>query len=268
MESKIQFISFDIDVVKQVPNLYKTDRDNNAFILVYSISDKWSFQVAIDLLKYIMVNEKKTQPIILVGNKSDLVRKRAITREDGRGLAMKYGCKFVETSVAINDKVDDLLAGILKQIRLSEPSIQIVETNDYIITPVVKNSRNFSETDLYNTEDKKSSKFSFKTNTLRRFLKRQKNFKDELEKRNFGLKTLNNQNNNQLSSNSTSRVNTLTYNNNQNKINNNNGSNFSFFQKIFKLFKKKQPSNQSNLQSVENLFSPSLQIIRHKRIEK
>jgi hypothetical protein len=221
-----------------------------------------------------MVNEKKTQPIILVGNKSDLVRKRAITREDGRGLAIKYGCKFVETSVAINDKVDDLLAGILKQIRLSEPSNHIVETNDYIITPVVnKNNRNLSETDLYNIDSKKSSKsnnqFSFKTNTLRRFLMKQKNFKDELDKRTIGLKTLNNQNNNyQLSTNSTSRVNTLTCNNNQNKISSNNTGNFSFFQKIFKLFKKKQPNNQSNLQSVENLFSPSLQIIRHKRIEK
>ena len=31
---------------------------------------------------------------------------------------MRYSCKFIETSAAINDKVDDLLAGILKQIRL------------------------------------------------------------------------------------------------------------------------------------------------------
>ena len=37
-----------------------------------------------------------------------------------RHAAFKYNCKFVETSAAINDKVDDLLAGTLKQIRLSE----------------------------------------------------------------------------------------------------------------------------------------------------
>jgi GTPase SAR1 family protein len=81
IESRIQFISFDIDGVKQVSNLYKTDKENNAFIIVYSISDKLSFQVAIDIFKYIMINEKKAQPIILVGNKSDLVRKRAVSRE-------------------------------------------------------------------------------------------------------------------------------------------------------------------------------------------
>jgi hypothetical protein len=37
-----------------------------------------------------------------------------------RHAALRYDCKLVETSAAINDKVDDLLAGTLKQIRLSE----------------------------------------------------------------------------------------------------------------------------------------------------
>lgn len=37
-----------------------------------------------------------------------------------RHAALKYDCKFVETSAAINDKVDDLLAGTLKQIRINE----------------------------------------------------------------------------------------------------------------------------------------------------
>lgn len=218
-----------------------------------------------------MVNEKKTQPIILVGNKSDLVRKRAISSEEGRNLAIKYGCKFVETSVAINDKVDDLLAGILKQIRLSEPSpVQIGQENsDYIVTPMQSNPNSkigkYSDSDLYDKDkSSKNSQFSFKTNTLRRFLKKQKNFKEELDRRNIGLKTLNYQNRElNSSSNSASRVNTLTYSNN----NGFNGSNFSFLQKLFKIFKKK-PNNQSYSQSVENLFSPSLQIMRHKRIEK
>lgn len=92
----------------------------DAYIVVYSITDKNSFDIAIDILKSIRISEVKNHPVILVGNKSDLVRKRSLSREDGRTLALRYTCKFVETSVAINDKVDDLLAGILKQIRLSE----------------------------------------------------------------------------------------------------------------------------------------------------
>ena len=37
-----------------------------------------------------------------------------------RHAAFRHDCKFVETSAAINDKVDDLLAGTLKQIRINE----------------------------------------------------------------------------------------------------------------------------------------------------
>ncbi len=57
--------------------------------MVYSITDRQSFQTAIQLIKNIRDNElinnqspiKRHIPIILVGNKSDLVRKRSVTRE-------------------------------------------------------------------------------------------------------------------------------------------------------------------------------------------
>ncbi len=37
---------------------------------------------------------------------------------EGRSAAKTYDCKFIEVSAAIDHKVDDLLVGILKQIRL------------------------------------------------------------------------------------------------------------------------------------------------------
>ena len=117
-------------------------------MVVYSIADRNSFLTATHLIKSVRETElahnqsliKRHAPIILVGNKSDLVRKRAITKESTSGTrrhfprdnplslsrlvarhaALKYDCKFVETSAAINDKVDDLLAGTLKQIRIHE----------------------------------------------------------------------------------------------------------------------------------------------------
>ena len=62
-------------------SVFEITKDNDAFIIVYSISDKSSFQVAIEILKSIRTSEAKNQPVILVGNKSDLVRKRSISRE-------------------------------------------------------------------------------------------------------------------------------------------------------------------------------------------
>lgn len=61
----------------------------DAYVVVYSITDRQSFQTAIQLIKNIREKElvdnetsvKRYIPIILVGNKSDLVRKRAVTKE-------------------------------------------------------------------------------------------------------------------------------------------------------------------------------------------
>ena len=63
-----------------VISLSEITKDNDAFIVVYSITDKTSFQTAIDLLKSVRMSENN-RPMILVGNKSDLVRKRAVNRE-------------------------------------------------------------------------------------------------------------------------------------------------------------------------------------------
>lgn len=37
---------------------------------------------------------------------------------EGKALATSYDCKFIETSVGINHNVDELLVGLLSQIRL------------------------------------------------------------------------------------------------------------------------------------------------------
>lgn len=37
---------------------------------------------------------------------------------EGKAMATAYDCKFIETSVGINHNVDELLVGLLSQIRL------------------------------------------------------------------------------------------------------------------------------------------------------
>lgn len=39
---------------------------------------------------------------------------------EGKNLAIAYDCKFIETSVGINHNVDELLVGLLTQIRLKQ----------------------------------------------------------------------------------------------------------------------------------------------------
>ena len=43
-----------------------------------------------------------------------------LSTTEGKKLAMSFGAKFIETSAGIQHNVDELLVGVLKQIRLRE----------------------------------------------------------------------------------------------------------------------------------------------------
>lgn len=90
----------------------------DAFIIVYSVQDIHSFNYAKHKLHTLRHNLETDRVCILVANKVDLVRKRRVTTDDGRAVAQKYTCKYIETSAGLNLKVDDLLVGIVRQIKL------------------------------------------------------------------------------------------------------------------------------------------------------
>ncbi|KAL7640722.1 UNVERIFIED_CONTAM: hypothetical protein RMT77_008997 [Armadillidium vulgare] len=103
----------------------------NGWLVVYSVTDKASFQrAADDLSKLQSSNILKGRAAILVGNKCELVRSRSVSYEDGRDLAISYGAKFMEISVGMNHKCDDLLVGILHQLRLKDEASKSESTSE------------------------------------------------------------------------------------------------------------------------------------------
>lgn len=90
-------------------------------VVVFSVVDKGSFRVAEEIINYLwQENYTKDKAVILVGNKADLARARLITSQEGKTLAASRDAKFIETSSGIQHNVDELLVGILKQMRLKE----------------------------------------------------------------------------------------------------------------------------------------------------
>ncbi|OXA40452.1 ras-related and estrogen-regulated growth inhibitor-like protein [Folsomia candida] len=107
-----------------VEELYRAD----GFIIVYSITDRSSFETAMQALRDIQKirniykppttengNSSRTTPppptntklgppvhVTLIGNKCDLVHQRTVDRLEGVGAAEKFGCQFYELSVAEN----------------------------------------------------------------------------------------------------------------------------------------------------------------------
>ncbi|KRG04468.1 GTP-binding protein RAD isoform X2 [Drosophila mojavensis] len=103
----------------------------DAFLVVYSCIDKESFTRAKQILSRLQdMDLLRHRPTILVANKIDLARSRAVSAQDGKCLACTFGAKFIEVSVGINHNCDELLAGTLTQIRLKKDQNLLHGTRD------------------------------------------------------------------------------------------------------------------------------------------
>ncbi|XP_075985308.1 uncharacterized protein LOC142982609 isoform X2 [Anticarsia gemmatalis] len=93
----------------------------HGYCVVYSTAERGSFAEAERRLQALWAaGHTARRAVILVGNKADLARSRAVPTDEGKSLATSYECKFIETSVGINHNVDELLVGLLTQIRLKQ----------------------------------------------------------------------------------------------------------------------------------------------------
>ncbi|KOB70310.1 Uncharacterized protein OBRU01_07830 [Operophtera brumata] len=88
------------------PDHAVTDGCAHGYCVVYSTAERSSFAEA----------EKRLQALWAAGHTA----RRAVILVEGKALATSYECKFIETSVGINHNVDELLVGLLTQIRLKQ----------------------------------------------------------------------------------------------------------------------------------------------------
>ncbi|XP_055601477.1 uncharacterized protein LOC129750541 isoform X2 [Uranotaenia lowii] len=116
-ESELTFI--DHSYMDMTPENCMSSYDPHGYCVIYSSSDRESFQLSEQVLQVLWTTENIAQKaVILVANKADLARSRMVSAEEGKQMATQYDCKFIETSVGINHNVDELLVGLLSQIRL------------------------------------------------------------------------------------------------------------------------------------------------------
>jgi small GTP-binding protein len=74
-------------------------RSGEGFLVVYSITERATFNVACELYESIIrLKEQDHVPIVLVGNKCDLEEKRAVSTMEASTLARTWNVGFFETS--------------------------------------------------------------------------------------------------------------------------------------------------------------------------
>jgi GTPase KRas protein len=93
-------------------------RTGEGFLLVYSITDRQSFEEIMTFQQQILrVKDKDYFPMIVVGNKCDLDGERQVSTQEGQNLARQFGCKFIETSAKSRINVDNAFYDIVREIR-------------------------------------------------------------------------------------------------------------------------------------------------------
>ncbi|EDO28477.1 predicted protein [Nematostella vectensis] len=83
-------------------SLYESSiRWADAFIVVYSITDKNSFNTAVQLVEAVYYGKGTDEVhVALVGNKTDLEHFRTVSKKEGKSAAEQLGCMFCEVSAA------------------------------------------------------------------------------------------------------------------------------------------------------------------------
>ncbi|CEF59703.1 RE63021p [Strongyloides ratti] len=94
--------------------------ESDAFILVYSVTDPKSFYYIINIYKNILsLHTMKMngicRPILLVGMKSDIIKERKISTNEGKIIASNLGISFIETNKFDQSSIIDAFINIINQ---------------------------------------------------------------------------------------------------------------------------------------------------------
>ncbi|KAK6464261.1 GTP-binding protein of the ras family [Scheffersomyces coipomensis] len=91
----------------------------HGYLLVYSVTSRQSFEL-VEVIRDKILNSIGTDviPLVLIGNKCDLVYQRQVETSEGEQLAKQFGCKFLETSVRENLNINRAFENLIEEIEI------------------------------------------------------------------------------------------------------------------------------------------------------
>jgi len=93
-------------------------RDGEGFLLVYSITSRSTFERVEKFRNQILrVKDSDRVPMVLVGNKCDIIDKREVSREEGYLMGKRLQCESFETSAKTCVNVETAFYAVVRCIR-------------------------------------------------------------------------------------------------------------------------------------------------------
>lgn len=111
-------------------------REGQGFILVYSITERRSFERIETFRQALLRAKARTPPLfILVGNKDDQTYERQVLKAEGESLAAQWGCEFMETSARTGHNIDKLFIHLILSLREVRDGAELPPTGGAPIKP-------------------------------------------------------------------------------------------------------------------------------------
>ena len=111
-------------------------RGANAIIIVFDLTEQKSFLHIIEWLKHIEKYAKENVLKFLVGNKSDLVDNRVISKEEADKFAEEHNLPYIETSAKEGVNIDELFDNSINKylngihFKIEEKNITLEQANN------------------------------------------------------------------------------------------------------------------------------------------
>ncbi|KAH0795507.1 small GTP-binding protein [Histomonas meleagridis] len=111
-------------------------RNREAFILVYAINNRASFDEIENYYQLIVQTKREEDetPLVLCGNKCDLEEQRYISTEDGMEMAKQIKADFFETSAVLNHNVTNAFFKVATRLmelqKMGTPNLGKPNVND------------------------------------------------------------------------------------------------------------------------------------------
>jgi len=93
-------------------------------LLVYDVTSKKSFENITNWLRNIEEHASEGVEKLLVGNKSDLEEKRAISEEEGQLLAVQHSIDFIEASALSGENVREAFMRMARRVKIKHEAKQ------------------------------------------------------------------------------------------------------------------------------------------------
>ena len=93
-------------------------RTGKGFLLLYSITSRWSFdEIKTFTSQILKIKDKDYFPMIIVGSKCKQVLERQVSFKEGQDLANSIGCPFLEADSSDGPSVERVFYDLVREIR-------------------------------------------------------------------------------------------------------------------------------------------------------